>query len=354
MKDKKVLLLGGTGAMGVYLVPELLKQGHEVYVTSRSERKSNDPNLHYILGDAHDSAFLDKHLSNHWDAIVDFMIYSTNEFKHRVQLLLNSTDHYLFLSTYRVFAESSIPITEDSPRLLDVCKDKDYLLTDEYALSKARQENILREASKKNWTIVRPSITYSKERFQLGTLEADAILFRSMQGLPVALASEILNKETTMTWGGDVAKMIARLIFNSKTYGEDFNVVTNEHHTWKRVAQVYADYANLKLVEIDLDSYLKMVSNPYQVRFDRMYNRIMDNSKVIEVTQINPEGLTKLKDGLGKEIIDFVDNPPEIFIDYRLQARMDRITGSKISLENASTIEQLKYYYNCLKFILNK
>lgn len=30
MRQKKILVLGGTGAMGVYLVPELLKMGYQV------------------------------------------------------------------------------------------------------------------------------------------------------------------------------------------------------------------------------------------------------------------------------------------------------------------------------------
>ena len=43
MREKrKILLLGGTGAMGVYLVPELLRMGYQVYITSRSRHLSNE------------------------------------------------------------------------------------------------------------------------------------------------------------------------------------------------------------------------------------------------------------------------------------------------------------------------
>ena len=71
-----------------------------------------------------------------------------------------------------MYADST-PITEETPRLLDVCKDADYLKTDEYALAKAREENILFCSGKKKRTIIHPYITYNTERLQLGAIEKD-------------------------------------------------------------------------------------------------------------------------------------------------------------------------------------
>ena len=146
----KVLLLGGTGAMGVYLIPELINMGFDVFVTSRSARISDNNKLTYVKGNALDDMFIEKELEKEYDAIVDFMIYTTNEFRYRYKLLLDNTRHYLFLSTYRVFADSDLPIMESSPRILDVSDDSEYLSTDEYALTKARQENILRDVEYNN------------------------------------------------------------------------------------------------------------------------------------------------------------------------------------------------------------
>ena len=57
-------------------------------------------------------------------------------------------------------------------------KDEEYLKTDEYALSKARQEDILHRSGKNNWTVIRPYITYSEIRLQLGVLEKELWLYR--------------------------------------------------------------------------------------------------------------------------------------------------------------------------------
>lgn len=84
-----------------------------------------------------------------WNAIVDFMIYSTNDFEERYNQLLDSTTQYVYISSARVYAPNDGLITEDSPRILDICKDQDYLATDEYALTKARLENILKKVTSK-------------------------------------------------------------------------------------------------------------------------------------------------------------------------------------------------------------
>lgn len=67
-------------------------------------------------------------------------------------------------------------ITEESPRLLNTVDDQGCLATDEYALSKARCEDMLFGGGRSNWTIIRLAITYDGVvgRLQLGVYEAGA------------------------------------------------------------------------------------------------------------------------------------------------------------------------------------
>jgi nucleoside-diphosphate-sugar epimerase len=186
-KNRKALVLGGTGAMGVYLVPELVAMGYEVKVASLDDIISDNPQISYVKTDAKNLDSLKELLKGKFDVIVDFMLYSTEQFKERYDILLQSTSHYIFLSTYRVYAGNETPITENTSRLLDVSEDKEFLLTEDYALYKARQEDILQNSKYDNWTIVRPAITYSKRRFQLVTLEAPIVVARALKGLPIVL-----------------------------------------------------------------------------------------------------------------------------------------------------------------------
>lgn len=340
---KKILLLGGTGAMGVYLREYLAQEPDtQVYITSRSEYNSSG-NIHYICGNAKNIDFLKEILLNiKPDAIVDFMIWNTEQFKEVSSLLLQNTAHYLFLSSYRVFAEDN-PLIESSPRLLDVCQDAVYLKTDEYALTKARQENILRQSSKNNWTILRPCITYSKNRFQLGCWEADVVCLRSLQGLSIVLPSEMLDKQTTMTWAGDTALLIAKLILNPSAYGEDFNLATAEHHTWREISGYYSEILGTNIYEIPLEKYIKQFGFSYQLKYDRMFNRILDNSKVLAVTGISQSQFTSLKEGLTRELISFKTNPVYKSVNIIPNAKMDNICGERISLKGLSLRNILLY-----------
>ena len=237
----KILILGGTGAMGVYLLERLKQTEHEVYVTSRSGHP-DEGNIHYIEGNAKDDDFLLPLLANGYDCIIDFMVYSTFEFVDRYKQLLAATKQYIFLSSYRVYADNGLePITEESPLLLDVVKDAKYRKTDEYALTKARQEKLLRESGSGNYTIVRPSVTFSKLRFQLGTLEAGVLIHRMLQKRPVVFARDILKKQAAFSWAGDVAEMIECLILNPKALGEMGKTQKDLHPVRETLAGELAD-----------------------------------------------------------------------------------------------------------------
>ena len=70
--------------------------------------------------------YLEKLLTeNRYDGIVNFLHYQTVEsYKPFHELLAANTDHLIFLSSYRVYADEQHPITEEAPQLLDTAADK--------------------------------------------------------------------------------------------------------------------------------------------------------------------------------------------------------------------------------------
>ena len=129
-KDKicamKILILGGTGAIGTPLIA-ILRQNQDIQicVTSRSEHSSEE-NVQYLKADVLNQSELENILMrNHWDAVIDFMIYSESVFRQRIGLLLKSTDQYFFLSSATEYSDLDEIITEKTPRLLDVTTDKE-------------------------------------------------------------------------------------------------------------------------------------------------------------------------------------------------------------------------------------
>lgn len=306
---RKVLVLGATGAMGRYLVPRLADLGYQVDAVSLDEVKSDRPNLNRIKADAKDREVLKRLLANGYDGIVDFMIYFTSDLTGFLPLLSDHTDHYIYLSTYRIYDDKEHPVKESSPRLLDTADNLVLRNSDDYSVYKARGENILRALPNRNWTIVRPAITYSYLRNQLVTLEAPDTVGRAFAGKAVVLPEQARNVQATMSWGGDVARMIAGLLFNERARGEAFTVATAEHHSWGEIADYYKAICNLEAVWVDKEDYIRILRpDPYdfgarwQLEYDRLFDRIMDNSKVLAATGISQSELTPLYDGLDREI----------------------------------------------------
>ena len=346
----RVLIFGGTGAMGTPLVKYLVDAGNSVFVTSRKARQSSG-NIHYITGNAHDFEFVKKLVcEQRFDAIVDFMVYNTKEFKQRVDMLLSATDHYLFLSSSRVYADSDSPITENSPRLLDVSKDSEYLQTDEYALAKARQENILFASQNKNWTIIRPYITYNTERLQLATLEKDIWLRRALEGHQILLPQDVAVHKTTMTYGDDVARAISLLIGNDKAKAEAVHLTGTESMTWQDVLKIYMDVLETKTgkkpdiwMPETSDIIASAIGNKYQIKYDRIFDRVFDNSKMLELCG-EDLAVASMETGLRKCLENFLTAPRWNAVDSTLVAGFDRAEKCTHALKNFETPQQKMKY----------
>ncbi len=278
--------------MGQYLCDLLASRGDEVYVTTRGER-TNKANVTYIKGNAHDEDFLNNILNTKYESIVDFMSYNTKEFQSRVNTLLSNTNQYLFISSCRVYDDCKGVITEESPRLLNVCKDEEYLKTDEYALTKARQEDILKSSEKNNWTIVRPPKTYGEGRLQLGSLEKDDWLYRAMNGKPIIFCKDIADRCLHLTNGFDLANAMCSLIGNNLSYGETYHITTNSAITWGEVLEIYLDVLEQYLGKrpeinmIDLKLFKKYSPSKYQLKYSTLLDRKFNNQKIAKFIDTN-------------------------------------------------------------------
>lgn len=229
--NKKILVICGSGAIGTYLVPELINLGYTVNVVSLDDCISTNKNLTYTKANAKNFDVMSNILEQDYDATIDFMLYKTKEeFETFLPLYLKNTSHYIFLSTYRVYADEEHPIRETSPRIYDVTKSQQLLNSGDYCIYKAEAENFLYNSEFSNWTIIRPTITYSKRRFQLVTLECDILIKRMIEGKKILLPDNALSKMATMSWAGDVGKMISRLVLNKTTHRQIYSVCTNEYH----------------------------------------------------------------------------------------------------------------------------
>ena len=72
----------------------MINENNNVFVTSR-KKIENKGNIIYIQGDAKELYFLNSLLNEKWDAIVDFMVYTSDVFSKRIEILLSRYSLYL-------------------------------------------------------------------------------------------------------------------------------------------------------------------------------------------------------------------------------------------------------------------
>lgn len=346
----KILVMGGTGAMGKPLVEILSRDSsNDITVTSRAAHPCHG-NVNYAHGNARDNDFLAGLLANGYDVIVDFMNYDLEEFGIRIERLLNATGHYIWFSSCRVYAESSADLTEESPRLLETSADQDFLATNRYALRKARQEDMIRKTGRNNYTIVRPYITYNDERLQLGILEKEQWLFRLLQGRPLVISRTMLDKTTTLSHGNDVALAISKLIGNERAKGETVQIAGKHTITWRELlTEVYIPTLKryINVPDIYCSDSIKAIEmlyeGGYNTIYDRNYNRTFDSAKIDSL--VGAVEYHSIREGMSKCLSNFLTGQRHFrHIDPIYEAYEDLLTDTMSRRSDFETDEDYSIY----------
>ena len=302
---KKVLLIAGGGTLGRYTAKELLNKGCAVDVICLEDYISDNPKLRYFKAKA-DRNYLTEFLNDkYYDGIVNFIHYtSVDDYKPVHKLLCSKTDQLIFLSSYRVYADLQHPITESAPMLADVVKDdEEFLKTENYALPKTKCERFLREESgTKNWTVVRPVISFSDKRLDLVTVSGHEIIDAARSGKTIILPEAAKNLTAGLDWAGNSGKLIANLLFKKECFGEAYTVSSGQNLTWGEVADIYTRLTGAKFRWTEIDEYVNTGHGGYGLFYDRLYDRAVDNTKILKATGLKKDDFTSVEEGIKIEL----------------------------------------------------
>lgn len=311
-ENKKVLLIAGGGTLGTYTADELLKKGCLVDIICPEDKVSSDSRLSYYKAFSSVEYLMDLFSKNHYDAIVDFVYYKNpDDYIAFYEVLSANTDQLVYISSYRVYADSKAPLTEASPLLSpETVKDKDFLENEDYALSKIKNEEYIKKNSSfKNWTIVRPVISFSKYRMDVIAHSGTYIIDCAKEGKTIPVPIGAKDKIAGLDWAGNTGKIIANLLFKKGALGEIFTVSSAPNLTWGEVADIYKDLIGAKFEWIDTEEYIKiepkLQSNPWLLTYDRLFDRRIDNSKVLNVTGLSKKDFATIRDGIKTELKNF-------------------------------------------------
>lgn len=306
--NKKVLLIGGGGTLGTYTAEELLKQGCKVDIICLEDNVSNNENLTFFKARA-DLEYLTDFLSErYYDGIVNFIHYTSVEaYKPVHKLLTDKTAQLIFLSSYRVYADEQHPLTETAPQLYDIVTEERFLNTEDYAVPKSKNEHFMRyESGTSNWTVVRPVISFSARRFDVVTESGKSIIERAKAGVPIKLPAKTKNLTAGLDWAGNSGKLIANLLFKEHTLGEAYTVSTAQNLTWGEVANMYTELIGAEFEWVSTEEYLEtredLKKNPWILKYDRLFDRYIDNSKILSATGLTSDDFVPVREGIKIEL----------------------------------------------------
>jgi nucleoside-diphosphate-sugar epimerase len=140
----KVLVIGGTGYIGGYVVESLVRRGHHASVFSRGLTRAHLPEgVSLIKGDRHNPEDLARARSEEFDAVIDINAYTREETQTVIKHFDGAVSRFVHLSTVAVYQlEGRMPLVESDPLVTDPAHS--------YAYNKAECERALRWAHAKS------------------------------------------------------------------------------------------------------------------------------------------------------------------------------------------------------------
>jgi len=285
----KILVIGGTGFIGPFVVRDLVEQGNEVTVFHRGNAKPNLPeSVRHIFGNrndlaAHRSAF--KQLSA--DVVVDFVLGDERQARALMDIFRDSAARVIAISSQDVYRAyevllrktpgplQELPITEESEvrtqlhpysaEQLRMVKDAFSWFTEDY--DKIPVERIILGDRQLPGTVLRLPMVYGPgdplHRF-FPTLK------RMDDGRPAVLIQEDFAKFIPPRgYVEDVAAAIALATVSGQAAGRIYNIAAEQHFSELEWARKIGDAIGWKgsLVPVPADktpAHLRMPLNAEQ------------------------------------------------------------------------------------------
>ncbi|MBE9045621.1 NAD-dependent epimerase/dehydratase family protein [Pleurocapsales cyanobacterium LEGE 10410] len=236
----RILMMGGTRFIGVYLTKVLLEQGHEVVLFNRGNNPAPD-GVSQIQGDRKDASQLKEKLSGEsFDAIFDNNGRELSDTQPLVEIFKNKVKHFVYVSSAGVYLKShQMPHMEGDP-------------VDPNSRHKGKHhtEAYLAESGIP-WTSIRPVYIYGPQNYN----DLEAWFFdRLVRNRPIPIPG---NGMYITQFGHiqDLATAMARVLGNQTAIGKIYNISGVRYATFDGLAYACAEAAGKSPEDIKLVHY---------------------------------------------------------------------------------------------------
>jgi UDP-glucose 4-epimerase len=237
----RILVIGGTRFIGVYLTRSLVEAGHEVVLFNRGNHPA-PPGVGQIIGDRTDSSQLKAKLAQEsFDVIFDNNGRELTDTQPLAEIFQGRVQHFVYMSSAGVYLKSDqLPHVEG-----DACDPKSR------HLGKYETEAYLQQLGIP-FTSIRPTYIYGPKNYN----DLESWFFdRIVRDRPVPIPGNGLHI-TQLGHVKDLAQAMTQVIGNPKAIGQIYNVSGDRFVTFDGLARACAVAAGkspdaMKIVHYD-------------------------------------------------------------------------------------------------------
>jgi nucleoside-diphosphate-sugar epimerase len=237
----RILVMGGTRFIGVYLTQLLVKQGHEVTLFNRGNKPAPVEGVKQIKGDRTDSTDLQQLAKLEFDAVFDNNGRELSDTQPLAEMFKGRIQHFVYMSSAGVYLKSDqMPHVEGDP-------------VDPKSRHKGKHdtESYLAESGIP-FTSIRPTYIYGPQNYN----DLEAWFFdRIVRDRPIPIPGHGQHF-TQFGHVKDLAAAMAKVLGNQNAIGQIYNVSGTREVTFDGLARACAeatgkDPSSLNIVHYD-------------------------------------------------------------------------------------------------------
>ncbi|HEY9671121.1 MAG TPA: NAD-dependent epimerase/dehydratase family protein [Waterburya sp.] len=238
----RILIMGGTRFIGVYLTKILVEQGHDVVLFNRGKKPAPVEDIQQIHGDRTDASQLkDKLSQEQFDAIFDNNGRELSDTQPLAEIFKDRVKHFVYMSSAGVYLKSDqLPHIEGDP-------------IDPKSRHKGKHETeaFLAQLGLP-WTSIRPTYIYGPQNYN----DLEAWFFdRIVRDRPIPIPGNGMHI-TQLGHCQDLARAMSLVLGNETAIGQIYNVSGDRYVTFDGLARVCAQAVgksadSIKIVHYD-------------------------------------------------------------------------------------------------------
>lgn len=238
----RILIMGGTRFIGVYLTKILVEKGHEVVLFNRGNKPAPVEGIQQIHGDRTDANQIQEKLGKEqFDAIFDNNGRELSDTKPLADLFKDQVKHFVYMSSAGVYLKS-----DQMPHI-----EGDKTDPKSRHLGKFETETYLQEQGLP-WTSIRPTYIYGPQNYN--PLES-WFFDRIVANRPIPIPGNGMHI-TQLGHVKDLATAMAAVLDNEKAIQQIYNISGERYVTFDGLAKACAIAAgksaeDLKIVHYD-------------------------------------------------------------------------------------------------------